>query len=413
MEKNKTSEKSTVGAVALKSARKENGITLVALIITIIVMLILVGVSIQVVINSNLIGTAQDAANRTETAYEEEGSMSEIKVGNDTYGSIDAYLKLSNAPNVNLNGYTSGKWTNQDITINLTGAQTGTTYQYSNDNGTTWQDCESTITINEDQNKEYIFRMKDAEDSVSPATQVYNIKRDTVDPIVAIIPTATGDRYIEVTVINEDDTGSNIVSYSYAIKQASASDDDYVTQYKGENSSYTITGLTAVESYTIKVTVVDEAGNGNEVFTTAGTTCFVAGTQVLTETGMRNIEDIAIGDKVWTINLDNNQRELKEVTKLFIGESNEIYEITINEEVIEATPKHQFYIVDKGWIRAYELEEGDQLIAKDNEKLVINKIVHKKDITPVKVYNLTVEGNHNYLITKYEVLVHNAASVAP
>jgi len=128
---------------------------------------------------------------------------------------------------------------------------------------------------------------------------------------------------------------------------------------------------------------------------------------------MKNIEEIAIGDKVWTINLDNNQRELKEVTKLFIGESDEIYEITINEEVIEATPKHQFYIVDKGWIRAYELEEGDQLIAKDNEKLVINKIVHKKDITPVKVYNLTVEGNHNYLITKYEVLVHNAASVAP
>jgi len=68
------------------------GITLVALIITIIVMLILVGVSIQVVINSNLIGTAQDAANRTETAYEEEGSNGEIKVGNDTYGSIDEYM---------------------------------------------------------------------------------------------------------------------------------------------------------------------------------------------------------------------------------------------------------------------------------------------------------------------------------
>jgi len=74
------------------SANNEKGITLVALIITIIVMLILVGVSIQVVINSNLIGTAQDAANRTETAYEEEGNISEIIVGNTTYESIDKYI---------------------------------------------------------------------------------------------------------------------------------------------------------------------------------------------------------------------------------------------------------------------------------------------------------------------------------
>ena len=74
------------------SARKEKGITLVALIITIIVMLILVGVSVQVVINSDLIGTAQDAGDRTEAKYQEEGNMSEITVGNTTYESIDKYL---------------------------------------------------------------------------------------------------------------------------------------------------------------------------------------------------------------------------------------------------------------------------------------------------------------------------------
>jgi len=76
----------------LVSACRERGITLVALIITIIVMLILVGVSVQVLINSNLIGTAQDAANRTETKYQEEGNISEIIVGNTTYESIDKYM---------------------------------------------------------------------------------------------------------------------------------------------------------------------------------------------------------------------------------------------------------------------------------------------------------------------------------
>jgi len=94
----KTSEKSKMNNVGAGpvSAHKEKGITLVALIITIIVMLILVGVSVQVVINSDLIGTAQDAANRTKTAYEEEGSTGKITIGDKTYESMEQYLKASN-----------------------------------------------------------------------------------------------------------------------------------------------------------------------------------------------------------------------------------------------------------------------------------------------------------------------------
>ena len=70
---------------------------------------------------------------------------------------------------------------------------------------------------------------------------------------------------------------------------------------------------------------------------------------------------------------------------------------------------HKFYIQDKGWIRAYEVEIGDKLIAKDNNMEItdIEYIYHKE---PVKIYNMTVEDNHNYLITEYELLVHNAGS---
>jgi len=48
---------------------------------------------VQVLINSDLMGTAQEAANRTETAYEEEGSTGEITVGDKTYGSIEDYME--------------------------------------------------------------------------------------------------------------------------------------------------------------------------------------------------------------------------------------------------------------------------------------------------------------------------------
>ena len=57
--------------------KEEKGITLIALIITIIVMLILVAVSVAVVINSNLIGAAEKAANGYKTAYEDEINLIE------------------------------------------------------------------------------------------------------------------------------------------------------------------------------------------------------------------------------------------------------------------------------------------------------------------------------------------------
>ena len=45
---------------------KEKGITLIALVITIVIMLILVGVAIVALINSDLIHKAKEAGNQTE-----------------------------------------------------------------------------------------------------------------------------------------------------------------------------------------------------------------------------------------------------------------------------------------------------------------------------------------------------------
>lgn len=53
----------------------EKGITLVALVITIIVMLILVGVSITVAIQGGLFDTARDAASGTQAAAAAENSL--------------------------------------------------------------------------------------------------------------------------------------------------------------------------------------------------------------------------------------------------------------------------------------------------------------------------------------------------
>jgi len=77
---------------------KENkGITLVALIITIIVMMILVAVTVAVIINSDLLGTAQEAGRSYKENADAEGNLSgddvQITVGGETYYSIDEYVK--------------------------------------------------------------------------------------------------------------------------------------------------------------------------------------------------------------------------------------------------------------------------------------------------------------------------------
>ena len=58
----------------------QKGITLVALVITIIVMLILVGVSVTVAIQGGLFTTAKDAANNTEVEANAERNLSNGKV---------------------------------------------------------------------------------------------------------------------------------------------------------------------------------------------------------------------------------------------------------------------------------------------------------------------------------------------
>ena len=130
---------------------------------------------------------------------------------------------------------------------------------------------------------------------------------------------------------------------------------------------------------------------------------------LLTENGLKNIEDIKVGDKVYSVNVSTNITELKPVLQTFLNKSTEICKIYIGNEIIETTPRHQFYVVDKGWVRAYELEEGDVLFGEENRTIDKIEMEYYQD-NPVNVYNLTVEGHHNYLITEYQLLVHNVAS---
>ena len=163
-------------------------------------------------------------------------------------------------------------------------------------------------------------------------------------------------------------------------------------------------------NYVIKIIAYDNAGNMASTTVNISAFCFAAGTKVLTEFGYKNIEDIKVGDLVWSISETTGEKELKRVLNTIISETSELYEIKVGDEIIKVTPRHQFYVVDKGWVRAYNLQEGDYLVSETNtSRQRIEGIKYTKLDKPIKVYNLTIEDNHNYLVSGHELLVHNTS----
>ena len=161
-------------------------------------------------------------------------------------------------------------------------------------------------------------------------------------------------------------------------------------------------------NYTYRVEVYDD--NGNKIIEKSESTmyCFVAGTKVLTESGYVNIENIKVGDMVYSYNFNNNELELKKVINLINSEAKETYKMDIGDQTIEMSKRHELYIIDKGWTRAYDVKVGDKMISSDDKVVTIKKIDLVTYDTPIKTYNLTVEGNNNYFVTYSKVLVHNS-----
>ncbi len=97
----------------------------------------------------------------------------------------------------------------------------------------------------------------------------------------------------------------------------------------------------------------------------------------------------------------------KKVTKVFENETDELYILTYeNNTKIETTWSHPFFIVDKGWTEVKDIKIGDYSQTVDG-KLKITKIDIRKLEKPIKVFNFEVEGNHNYFVSNYGILVHN------
>ncbi len=207
----------------------QKGITLIALVITIIVLLILAGVSIAMLTGDNgIIGKAKDAKNETIVAQEKE--LIQIAY-------VTALSKKTNSNNVTaeeleeeLNNLNANAITNEEET----------------------QDIKVTFL---DTNNEYIV---DQEGNISDPINV----EDTEGPKVEIEVGKITGKSIEVKVKAEDASG--IKGYKYYLGGEETT--GIISESKNKYS-----GLKEITEYELKVEVTDKRGNVGQASTKAKT----------------------------------------------------------------------------------------------------------------------------------------------
>lgn len=139
--------------------------------------------------------------------------------------------------------------------------------------------------------------------------------------------------------------------------------------------------------------------------------CFKAGTLVATKDGFANIEDIKVGDMVESVDEETQEVKFSAVAKTFVHDvDGPMFSIAIGkkDDVVECTGIHKFMVQSKGenvWRDAQFMRPGDVVVSSDGTALEVTDI--KVNFSPAKVYNIEVDGNHNYCIGKQKVLVHN------
>jgi hypothetical protein len=175
--------------------------------------------------------------------------------------------------------------------------------------------------------------------------------------------------------------------------------------------------------------------------------CFRGDTLVATETGLRPIRTIRVGDLVWSWDASTGKKVLRRVSRTYRKLALGLRILHVGQEKIFTTDAHPYWVEGKGWVEARRLGPGDTLCTDDGMRLAVlsNDRVDSQcfyagyDTTkdhesmasldqqvslrlasfqPSErfreshriegvVYNLEVEDTHTFFVGKQKVLVHN------
>ena len=237
---------------------RNKGVTLISLVVTIIVLLILAGITIGTIFNDNgIIKKAQEAANATE-----EAAKNDQAAINGLLNEMDSIINGIGGGNVPVIGSINGKitWSTGSATLTLTADVEGVTIQYRKNSESNWTNYTSAVPSLLHGDKVYARGIKGGETVINE--KEFKIQ-DTIAPTVTIANASSTTNSISATATatdNEAGMGSS-PQYTFYIKKTAEADSAYTQIGSSANTSVTKGGLEQNISYTIKVEVADVAGN--------------------------------------------------------------------------------------------------------------------------------------------------------
>ncbi|SUX53910.1 polymorphic toxin type 50 domain-containing protein [Chromobacterium vaccinii] len=139
--------------------------------------------------------------------------------------------------------------------------------------------------------------------------------------------------------------------------------------------------------------------------------CFVAGTQVLTDKGLKAIEAFVGGEWVWSRSDQTGEYGFQPVVAHKATQDQAIYRVVVadeagRQETLRTTAEHPFWIKDQGWLKASLLQTGMILVDHAGQPLTVVSQV-EEDETEI-VFNIQVAQFQTYHVGELGIWVHNA-----
>jgi hypothetical protein len=142
-------------------------------------------------------------------------------------------------------------------------------------------------------------------------------------------------------------------------------------------------------------------------------TCFVAGTLVDTDTGLRPIETVRPGERVRTYDELTGRSSYRSVIERERRIAKGLVDLTLaSGATITVSPEHQIWVQDTGWVRAANLTLDDSLISAQGAAVGVKSLETvaldaATSAAGVEVFNLLVEQSPTYYVGADAVLVHS------
>ncbi len=139
--------------------------------------------------------------------------------------------------------------------------------------------------------------------------------------------------------------------------------------------------------------------------------CFVEGTALLTEQGNTPIQNVAVGELVYSVDPRTGERRWCSVQEWVRHDVTRLVDLTIADEAIACSPEHPFWVCGMGWTQAGDLTVGDVLLDADGMERKVEAVSARQGT--FAVYNLEIAELHTYHVSGLSILVHNKAMSTP